>query len=248
MNPRSLFVLGAVSVLFGCGSSEEPYKATPAWSGRKANVPAPPPLPSQPIKAGDAYTVYGTVHHMRSRIHGAEVTGKEIAIVGYIIESNISTAPPCAVHKTGKKDPEDCLNIPIPSFTIADTKDAKPTDAKTPRIRVMGWAANFANVFEAMEKYKNLKEAPKELYKDELWAVDVPYPLPAVGAKVKVTGKYGVNFSKSSNGIVADPLNGIMTYGKIEVLEPAPEPAAFSKEAGGGAAPGKGGKAVAQKK
>ena len=189
MNPRSLFVLGAVSVLFGCGSSEEPYKATPAWSGRKANLPAPPSLPSQPIKAGDAYTVYGTVHHMRSRIHGAEVTGKEIAIVGYIIESNISTAPPCAVHKTGKKDPEDCLNIPIPSFTIADTKDAKPTDAKTPRIRVMGWAANFANVFEAMEKYKNLKEAPKELYKDELWAVDVPYPLPAVGAKVKVTAR-----------------------------------------------------------
>jgi hypothetical protein len=107
----------------------------------------------------------------------------------------------------------------------------------------MGWASNFANVFEAMEKYKNLKEPPKELYKDELWAVDVPFPLPAVGAKVKITGKYGVNFAKSSTGIAADPLNGIMTYGKVDYLEPSTEPAAFPGKTPGGA----GGK-VAQKK
>lgn len=196
-------------------------------------------MPSTPIKQGDAYTVYGAVHHLRSRIHGAEVTQKEITITGYITEYNLATAPECAVHKTGKKDPDGCVTE-IPSFTIADTKDAK-SDAKTPHIKVMGWASNFANVFEAIEKYKNLKEPPKELYKDELWAVDVPFPLPAPGAKVKVTGKYGVNFAKSSTGIAADPLNGIMTFGKIEYLEPSTEPAALPKP---GAAAGK----VAQKK
>lgn len=231
--PVALLLAGATSVL-GCGSgNEEPYKPAPAWSGRKASIPAPPSMPAQPLKAADAYTVYGAVHHMRSRIHGAEVTGKEISIVGYIVESNIETAPECAVHKTGKKDPDDCINVPIPAFTIADTKDApKKEDLKTARIRVMGWASNFANVFEALEKYKNLKEPPKELYKDELWAVDVPFPLPAVGAKVKVTGKYGVNFAKSSLGIAADPLNGIMTYSKIEYLEPSPAPAALPKPGG----------------
>jgi hypothetical protein len=64
---------------------------------------------------------------------------------------------------------------------------------------------------------------------DELWAVDVPYPLPSVGAKVKVTGRYGTVFAKSSAGLVTDPSNGIMTYGSIETLEPPTEPAAFAK-------------------
>ena len=78
-----------------------------------------------------------------------------------------------------------------------------------------------------MEKYKS-SEAPKELNKDELWGVDIPFPPPAVGAKVRVTGKYGVNFSKSSAGIAADPLHGILTYSKLEVLEEAPEKATFA--------------------
>ena len=225
----------------GCGStSDEPYKPTPAWSGRKASLPAPPSMPTTPLKAGDSYTIYGAVHHLRSRLHGSEVAGKDITLVGYIVDSNMLRAPSCAVHKTGKKDPDGCTTE-IPTFVIADTKEVKLDDPKAPKIKVMGWASNFANVFEALEKYKNLKEAPKELYKDELWAVDVPYPLPAVGAKVKVTGRFGVNFAKSSTGIAADPLNGIMTYAKIEVVEPAPEPAAFPK---GDAPTGK----VAQKK
>jgi hypothetical protein len=95
---------------------------------------------------------------------------------------------------------------------------------------VLGWSKNFASVFEAMEKYKNLKEPPKELFKDEIWGVEVPFPIPAVGAKVKITGKYGTTFSKSSTGIVSDPNNGVLTYGKMEVLEPASEPAAFKNK------------------
>ncbi len=113
----------------------------------------------------------------------------------------------------------------IPSFWIADAKGETKV-----KVRVLGWAKNYASVFEAMEKYKNLKEPPKELFKDEVWSVDVPYPLPAVGAKVKVTGKYGYTFSKASTGIVSDPANGVLTYGKIEVLEPAAEPLSFKKK------------------
>ncbi|WP_394823287.1 hypothetical protein [Pendulispora albinea] len=214
----------------GCGSNaDEPYKPNPAWSGRKPSLPPVPSLPTTPIKTTDGYTVYGAIHQMRSSIHNAEVTSKEITVVGYIVDSNIATAPKCAVHKTGKKDPDDC-KTDIPTFTIADNKG----DTKGPQIKVMGWASNFANVFEALEKYKNLKEPPneKQVYKDELWAIDVPFPLPAVGAKVKVTGKYGVNFSKSSSGIAADPLSGIITYTKIDVIEEAPEKAAFAKNDG----------------
>ncbi len=215
----------------GCGGNDEPYKATPAWSGRKASLPSVPQLPNTPVKSGDAFTVYGAVHHLNSRIHNADVTAKNITITGYIVDSNIPRAPACAVHKTGKKDPDDC-KTEIPTFVIADSKTP---DEKAPRIKVMGWASNFANVHDAMEKYKNLKDPPteKQVYQDEVWAMAVPYPLPSVGAKVKVTGKYGVNFSKSSAGIASDPRNGIMTYAgppdsKIEYVEPAPEPAAFA--------------------
>jgi hypothetical protein len=173
-------------------------------------------------------------------MHSAEVTKNSISFVGYIVEENISTAPSCAIHKAGKKDPDDCPPqgappIEIPSFWIADTKGA-PKDA--PRLRVLGWAKNYATVFEAMEKYKKLKEIKdpaKDYYKDDIWSVDVPFPLPAVGAKVKITGKYGFSFSKASTGLVSDPVNGVLTYEKIEVLEPAPEPVAFKNP------PGKGG-------
>ena len=77
------------------------------------------------------------------------------------------------------------------------------------------------------DKLKEIKDPAKDLVKDDIWSVDVPYPLPAVGAKVKVTGKYGFSFSKSSTGLVSDPVNGVMTYEKVEVLEPAPEKASF---------------------
>jgi len=228
---RSGLTVLAVSVFaLGCGGNDEPYKPAPAWSGRAPSLPVPPQLNIGPIKVGDAYTIAGASHHLRSRIHDKEVTTKPITIQGYIVEENISSAPSCAVHKVGKKDPDDC-NSEIPSFWIADTKGA---GKDAPRIRVLGWAKNFATVYEAMEKYKNLKEVKdpaKDLYKDEIWSVDVPFPLPAVGAKVKITGKYGFTFSKSSTGLVSDPVNGVITYEKMEVVEPATEKVAFKNGA-----------------
>jgi hypothetical protein len=219
--PRFLVAL----VLAGCSSgAEEPYKPAPAWSGRKANLPAVPELPKTPIRQGDAFTVYGAIHHLKSRIHNPEVTSKDITIVGYIVESNIPDAPKCAVHKRGTADKETC-EAPIPTFVIADTKG----DTKGQKIKVIGWAKNFATVFDAMEAYKGHKDPPAKLVKEDIWDVDVPFPLPAVGAKVKVTGKYGYTFTKSSTGIVSDPNNGVLTYSKSEELEAAPQPAAFAK-------------------
>ncbi len=231
-------VLTAV-IVSGCSSgADEPYKPAPEWSGRKPTLPPPPTLNSAPIKVGEAYTIFGASHHLRSRIHEKDVTKADITIQGYIVEENITDAPGCAIHKAGKKDPDDCPPagqppIEIPSFWIADEKGA---GKDKPRIRVLGWAKNYASVYEAMEKYKNLKEIKdpaKDLYKDEVWSVDVPYPLPAVGAKVKVTGKYGFVFSKASTGLVSDPINGVMTYTKMEVVEPAADKVAFKNKPGG---------------
>src|SRR5689334_6683961 len=153
MNARH-FSLALVVLAVGCSSgSEEPYKPTPDWSGRKPNLPTPPTLNSAPIKAGEAYTVWGASHHLRSRIHDKDVTKASITIQGYIVAENISEAPKCAVHKVGKKDPDDCPPagappIEIPSFWIADEKGA---GKEKPRIRVLGWAKNYASVYEAME-------------------------------------------------------------------------------------------------
>ena len=233
-----LAVTTALSSL-GCGNGEEPYKAAPAWSGRAASLPSPPAINIGPIKVGDSYTVAGAGHQLRSRIHSAEMTKASVSIQGYIVEENISTAPSCAIHKVGKKDPDDCPPagqpaIEIPSYWIADTKGA---GKDAPRIRVLGWAKNYATVFEAMTKYdkmKEIKDPTKDYVKDEIWSVDVPFPLPAVGAKVKVTGKYGFSFSKASTGLVSDPVNGVMTYEKMEVLEPAPDKVAFKNPPGKG--------------
>lgn len=235
------FVLGIVGLgvallgtFSGCSSNDDPYKPVPAYSGRKASLPAVPTLPATPIKNGDAFTVYGAIHHLNSTIHQPEVVTKDITIVGYIVDMNMkpcegsntkNCAPACAIHKTGKADPEGCTTE-IPTFVLGDTKG----DTSSPyKIRVMGLFSNFANLFEAYNAYKNLKEPPdeKKVYKDVLWATEAPFPLPNVGAKVKVTGKYGVNFQKASSGIESDPRNGILTFGKMETLEQAPEKFVF---------------------
>lgn len=234
ITPRAAVLSTAALVIatVSCGSGDEPYKPAPAWSGRAPTLPTPPTINQAPIKVGDSYTIAGVSHHLRSRMHSTEVTKASISITGYIVDENIHSAPSCAIHKIGKKDPDDCPPagqppIEIPSFWIADTK-AAGKDA--PRIRVLGWAKNYATVFEAMTKYdklKEIKDPAKDLFKDDIWSVDVPFPLPAIGAKVKVTGKYGFSFAKSSTGLVSDPVNGVMTYEKVEVLEPAPEKVSF---------------------
>jgi hypothetical protein len=176
-----------------------------------------------PQKVGDSYTVFGAVHLLNVGASlGSADLGKELSIVGTIVDTNLGRAPRCALHKTGVRDPDGCVTE-IPTFTLGDVKGS----TAAPTIRVMGWASNFANVFDANAQYKNLTQRPAELYKDELWAVDVPFPLPSVGAKVKVIGRYGPSFTRSSAGMSTDPQYGIFTVSEVVYLEAAPEPAKF---------------------
>src|SRR5712671_3396685 len=89
---RALLALGIASLALaaaGCGGEENPYKAQPAWSGKQANLPAPPSPPSTPLKQGDSFTIYGAVHQLRSMLHSKDVTANPISITGYIVDSNI---------------------------------------------------------------------------------------------------------------------------------------------------------------
>jgi hypothetical protein len=193
-----------------------------AWSGTPVDIPDPPALSNAPRKIGDAFTVAGAVHALQSRYENKQVA-RPISIVGVIVDSNLASAPKCALHRTGKRDPDDCVTE-IPSFTIADARDGS-----SPRIRVLGWARNFAVVFDANQQYRGKTTAPSPLVHDDVWNVDVPFPLPAPGAKVKVTGRYGFAFTRSSTGIVADPATGVFTVDRVETLETAPKPAQLGK-------------------
>ena len=149
MNVRSALslvaVLAAAAGALGCGGDEQPYPSKPAVSGKKAALPAVPTLPTKVKKQGDAYTVWGVTHDLRSRVHNEEVNGKKISIVGYIVKANYDLAPKCAIHKTGKGDTPDC-KAPIPTFSIADEKG----EVKD-MIDVMGWASNYAQIFTLIE-------------------------------------------------------------------------------------------------
>jgi hypothetical protein len=86
----------------------------------------------------------------------------------------------------------------------------------------MGWASNYAQLFDAIEKYSS--PTNKDVVKDEFWGADIPDPIPNTGAKVTVSGNYGVSFTKSTSGVETDPQRGIMTYAKLTYVEPPAEP------------------------
>ncbi|WP_437300542.1 tetratricopeptide repeat protein [Sorangium sp. So ce426] len=205
-----------------CGEPPGPYQPRPAYAGPAPSLPAIPALWTGPVKIGDAYTVRGLMHHLRSRAHSDEVTSKPISVVGYVVRTNFEEAPPCAVHRTGQGDPVDCRS-PLPSFAIADAKGEK-----TRAIDVMGWASNFAQIYSMIEA---IDKAPKGQAKsvrlaDGFTGVDLPNPLPSPGAKVRVTGTYGVSFQGQGQGqgqgSAANPKNGIVTAERIETLDDAP--------------------------
>jgi hypothetical protein len=221
---RTLGIAAVFAAASGCGGEDNPYKPSPAWSGKKANIPAPQTPPATPIKSGDSYTVYGAIHQLRSLLHGKEVTANPITITGYIVDSNVGRAPECAIHKVGKADPDKCTPE-VPSFWIADEKG----NTKGNKIRVVAWARNYAVICDAMKAYNKLKpgEQPTKPVNDDILNVAEPNPLPAIGAKVKITGAYNVTKTVVSD-MVSEPLGGVMAMQKMETIEPAPAPAAFS--------------------
>jgi hypothetical protein len=208
----SAMCLGAL----GCGQDEIKYEPRPANSGAKASLPPAANLPKRPLKNGDTWSVWGASYSLRSRVHRKEVAGKRISIQGYITKNNMSDAPECAVHKGGKADAADC-KAPVPAFWIGDAKDTPEADC----IKVMGWASNFAQIFDAIDEFDKGKENAEHL--DSFWGVKVPNPLPAKGAKVTVTGNYGTTFSKASSGAEADPFMGVMDFQEMTIQEPAAE-------------------------
>jgi hypothetical protein len=214
--PSTLAVLGFSTL--GCGGEEVKYKPVPAVSGIKANMPPVPNLAKKPIKNGDAYTVWGVSYYLRNRVHTSEVQNKKLTVKGWITKTNLETAPECAVHKGGEADPEDC-SPPIPAFWIADEKDSPENES----IKVMGWASNYAQVFDAIETFDKGKD--DEEHMDTFWGINIPKPLPAKGAKVAVTGNYSTTFTGSSVGTEADPIMGLLHYQQITVESEAPEPA-----------------------
>lgn len=224
MSPRStcgMAVLLAGCVALGaCGPDEVKYEPKPAYSGAKANLPPVPNVPKKPIKNGESYTVWGASYYLRSAVHRKEVAGKKLSLTGYITKTNLGDAPACAVHKGGKADPENC-KPPIPAFWIGDTKDAPESET----IKVMGWASNFAQIFDAIAEFDKGTTTDKDKgeHVDTFWQVKIPNPLPSVGAKITVKGDYGTTFSKSSTGAEADPFMGMMTFEEMTVAEPGSE-------------------------
>jgi len=218
MSPRSClaFLFAASLAAVGCGGDEVKYVPHPANSGAKASLPPVANVPKKPIKNGDAYTVWGASYYLRSPVHTKEVSRKKLSVTGYITKTNLGEAPACAVHKGGKADPENC-KPPIPAFWLGDSKDAPESET----IKVMGWASNFAQIYDAITEFDKGKKDAEHL--DTFWQVKVPNPLPAKGAKVTVKGKYSTTFMKASSGAEADPYQGIIDFQDVKVLEPASE-------------------------
>jgi hypothetical protein len=217
---RTVKLLAGASVLllaFGCGNEEVKYEPKPAYSGEKASLPGVGQVPAKPIKQGENYTVWGASYQLRSRVYHSDINDKDIKIAGYVVKTNLPDAPECAVHETGKADPEGC-NAPIPTIWLGDTKDAPLEEC----VRVMGWASNFAQLYDAIKEFKKRERSKKEdeePVQDAMWGVNIPNPLPVKGAKVVVKGNYSTTFTKATTGLVSDPLMGVLTYDSIEYVE-----------------------------
>ncbi len=237
----SLITCGAMFVSLGafapgCGGEVPTYQKKGSPSGRAAELPTPPRLPDKKKKDGDAYTIFGVVHDLHSKVHREDVNNQKISLVGYIVKTNLGKCtddskafdercvPACAVHEQGKADPQDCI-APVPAFWIADAKGGDDAKAGTTEmVAVMGWASNFAAIYSAIEEYDKATTLEKQReikFVDTFSSKPLPNPLPAVGAKVKVTGTYGQTYKGSGNA--AEPKFGIMSLETIEYLEPATE-------------------------
>jgi tetratricopeptide (TPR) repeat protein len=200
-------------------AEEAPPLLTLAPPTEPVLLPPVPALPTRPFKDGDAFTVWGISHALRSRAHRSEVVrqgdDRTITVTGYITRTNLPDAPKCAVHRPGRPESPGCPR-PLPAFWLGDSLDAPPEEC----IRVLGWASNYAQIFEAIRAFD--RRSPSQ-YIDGFWGVALPNPLPVAGAKVTVRATYGTLFGIATPVLEADPEMGILTYQSYKVLEPAPE-------------------------
>jgi hypothetical protein len=194
-----------------CSADPTPYHPAPA-NELQVELPNVPELPDRPQRAGEAYTVWGAGYALRTHVRRGEQKG--LAITGYIVKTNLPDAPRCAVHKGGVADARGC-QAPVPAFWLGDTPDAALDDC----IKVMGFASSYAEIFEAIQHFDSKASGD---YEDAASSRILPNPLPAVGAKVTITGTYDRVFAWP-NGAEADPFMGILAYGFQKVLTPAPK-------------------------
>jgi len=190
---------------------DQEYIPVPAYSGDPPQLPAVPSQPVGKIMEGNAYTVYGAVHHLMSIAHSTAFKASRITVVGYVTRTNFGDVPGCALHEPGKPDPVDC-RAPVPTFWLADTQDPS---AKA--VKVMGFASDFAHLRAASRG--------KHRIRDNALGIDLPVPVPSIGARVKVTGRIAFAYQPPSGQIEVEPRTGIFRYEAIEYLEPAPKPA-----------------------
>jgi hypothetical protein len=198
-------------------SAEARSEAAQAYTGKPAVLPDPGDLPVRADKNGDAFTVWGAIHALRGRYSHKAIDGKTITLVGVIVRTNYDDVPDCGIHRMGRADPADC-RVPIPMFAIADN-----SDERVDVIEALGWASNFAQLYSMIEAIDNQRPGEHAKLKDEFWASDLPNPVPAVGARVRVTGRYTTTFTKATSGVASNTAHGILTVDRIEYLEPPRE-------------------------
>lgn len=192
----------------------------PAGSGTAppAKLPALPAIPDAPLRRGDAFTVRGAIHAFRNPGELAALAAhpEEVVVEGVVVDENVSRAPRCAFHASGKRDPKGCAPE-IPTFWLADD-----TTPNAPRLRVLGWASSFSQVFEARRLANtNAKPGgikPPNLWRDERWGTNVPWPLPEKGQRLRIRGSYGRTFERAVGALVEDANNGVFSVEKIDHL------------------------------
>lgn len=175
-------------------------------------------LPRDPVRRDSAFTVWGASHHLRSEPHRRGVTAGPITVTGFVVATNYDEAPACAIHRAGKSDPPHC-RAPAPTFYLADSLES-PTSV----IPVMGWASTWSTVYEAMRAID--REGPDAEVIDSYLGTRVPSPIPAVGARVSVTGTYDFSFTNGA-AVASDPRFGILGFQRTRLLAPAPAKASL---------------------
>ena len=194
-----------------CQQELVPY-APRAVSSVKVQLPAVPANVVGAIRIGDAYSVWGASYSLRSRAHRAELQKKSIAIEGYIVKTNLLDAPRCALRPASQAQ---ACRAPVPTFWVGDTPDAAPEAS----IKVMGWASSFAEIYAVIRDIDSGRSPPA----NSRWDTALPNPLPAVGAKVRVTGSYGQVLVKMGMDPEVDLHMGVLGYFNMRYLEPARE-------------------------
>ncbi len=198
MTIRVLCVFALIGMLGGCGdsaASDLTIERLPDVNPSLPSVPDLPPPPYDVEYADGSFSVYGV------RRRGATTMDTDLSITGYIVE--IYVPPECPEGRT-------CDPPAAPHLWLADARE--PAEGED-RLMLAGYAENQAQIDEAVELAERGRYEPPD---PESGILPIPTNF-AVGAKVKVTGRFtrisGAGFNVS---------NGMLEYRGHELLEPPP--------------------------